>query len=247
VERARPRPGFLAAGGDELLVAALVLASAAATQGRASHRGEVPLNVAVAVAAVAAARAGGASWAELGLEPAALPDGLRAGAATLPAVWGLLALAATLPATRPFLGDERVGAWERRELAYHLLVRVPLATAVAEELLFRSALLGVELRRGSRRRALVSTCVAFGLWHVLPALRSHDANPSTARAAGRAGGRVATVAATVAATALAGAGFAWLRLRSRSVLAPVVAHAGINMTALVAARLVTRRRVSRRG
>jgi membrane protease YdiL (CAAX protease family) len=247
VQEPRARRGFLAAGGDELVVAGLVLASAAATQGRASHRGEIPLNITVAVAAVAAARAGGASWAELGLEPSAIAGGLRAGAATLPAVWGLLGLAAALPATRPFLGDERVRAWDGRELAYHLAVRVPLATAVAEELLFRSALLGVELRRRSRARALVSTAVAFGLWHVLPALRSHDRNPSTARTADRAGGRIATVAATVTATAAAAAGFTWLRLRSHSVVAPVVAHAGINIAALVAARLVTRRRASRSG
>jgi membrane protease YdiL (CAAX protease family) len=73
---------------------------------------------------------------------------------------------------------------------------------------------------------------------VIPAVHSHEANPAITRAADRAGGRIATVAGTVVATGLAGAAFGWLRLRSRSVLAPVIAHAGINVAAFLAARRV---------
>ena len=125
-------------------------------------------------------------------------------------------------------------------VAYHGLVRIPLATAIAEELLFRSALLGVGLRRGAQWRAIVSTSVLFGLWHVVPALRSHDANPHAAQLADRAGGRSATVVATTAITAMAGAGLAMLRLRSRSVAAPIVAHAAINGGALLGSAVATR-------
>ena len=48
------------------------------------------------------------------------------------------------------------------------------------------------------------------------------------------------VLAAVAVTAAAGLGFSWLRLRGDSVLAPVVAHAAVNGSAFVAARLVAR-------
>jgi membrane protease YdiL (CAAX protease family) len=222
---------------DELLLAALVLASGVTTQRGAVRRWEVPVSLGTSIAAVAIARAGGASWADLGLEPGAIRSGVRWGAVTLPVICGVVALGVSVPATRPFFVDERVARWSRRELAYHVVVRVPLATAAAEELLFRSSVLGVELRRRPRRRALASTALAFGLWHVMPALRAHGENRSGGQMADRVGGRPVTVATTVAATAAAGAAFALLRLRSRSVVAPILAHAAINTTALLAARL----------
>jgi membrane protease YdiL (CAAX protease family) len=73
---------------------------------------------------------------------------------------------------------------------------------------------------------------------VLPALRHHEL-------AHRVGGRPASIGATVAVTAVAGAGLTWLRLRSRSVAAPIVAHIGINMAGLLAARFVSGPRRSR--
>lgn len=212
------------------------------------RRWEVPTNLGAAIAAVGIARTCGATWADLGLEPARVRDGLRWGTAMLPGIFGVVAVGASLPGTREFFADERVARWSRGELTYHLVVRVPLATAAAEELLFRSALLGVELRRRPRRWALASTAIAFGVWHVLPALRAHDANPSGAQLADRVGGRPATVATTVAVTAAAGVGFAWLRLRSRSVVAPIVAHAALNVAGVLGSRFVAgRRRRSGRG
>ena len=53
------------------------------------------------------------------------------------------------------------------------------------------------------------------------------------------------VASTVLATAAAGVAFAWLRLRSRSVVAPVLAHAALNSLAFVATHWVDRRRAGR--
>jgi membrane protease YdiL (CAAX protease family) len=48
------------------------------------------------------------------------------------------------------------------------------------------------------------------------------------------------VAGTVAATTAAGVGFSLLRLRSGSVLAPVIVHAAINSSAFIAARQTPR-------
>ena len=46
--------------------------------------------------------------------------------------------------------------------------------------------------------------------------------------------------AAFALTALAGAGLAWLRLRTRHIAGPMVLHAIINASAMVAAHLTAR-------
>jgi uncharacterized protein len=48
-------------------------------------------------------------------------------------------------------------------------------------------------------------------------------------------------------TAAAGYLFAWLRLRSRSLLAPILAHAATNASAHLAGRWVVRHTSQRRG
>lgn len=234
--RKRPQPAT-----DDLGLTALVLAYGAASQLAASSPWQVPANLAAAAGAVAVARTWGASSEELGLDPGAIPGGLRLGVATLPPVCAVVALGLAIPTTRRFFADKRVSGSSGRELAYHALVRIPLATVIAEEVLFRSALLGVALHTHRRGRAVSSTAIAFGLWHIVPALRSHSTNAAGARLADRVGGRAATVTATVIVTATTGAGLAWLRLRSRSIAAPIVAHAGVNLAGLVAAAWVARR------
>jgi uncharacterized protein len=76
------------------------------------------------------------------------------------------------------------------------------------------------------------TCRAlFGLWHVRPAwgtAMANDVEPVLA---------VGAVAGSVLITAVAGVGFCWLRLRFGHLAAPVVAHAGMNASATVAAHL----------
>ena len=75
----------------------------------------------------------------------------------------------------------------------------------------------------------------FGVWHVLPTLESLAANPPD-DGDHSAAHKIGVVAGTVAATTAAGVGFSLLRLRSRSVLAPVIVHAAINSSAFIAAR-----------
>jgi membrane protease YdiL (CAAX protease family) len=116
---------------------------------------------------------------------------------------------------------------------------------VAEELVFRSAVLGIGLRRTSTARAVALSSFAFGCWHVRSARRAHEANAATATIAARAGGQRATVAATVIATTAAGVGFALLRLRTRSVVAPIIVHAALNAAAFAGARAVHGRRSRR--
>ncbi len=133
--------------------------------------------------------------------------------------------------------DARVSDASRGEAAFHLLVRIPLATSLVEELTFRGVILGLGLRGADAKRALALSSVAFGLWHVGAAM-----HPARTAAAGEIvgdhrGTTAATVAGDVVATAIGGAGFGWLRLRSGSIAAPALAHAALNASAYAATRI----------
>jgi uncharacterized protein len=60
-------------------------------------------------------------------------------------------------------------------------------------------------------------------------------NRAVSGAAASAGGQVLLVAGSVAVTFLAGLVFCWIRLRTRSLIAPVIAHAATDGLALAVA------------
>jgi uncharacterized protein len=231
---------------DPTARAELVAAAALATWNAAVNRvvpspAYVPANLAAAGLAVAAARRSRVPLADLGMGRDRAGRGLRVGLAASVPVVAVVAAGAALPATRRWFLDERATAEGTGQALYHILVRIPLGTAVAEEAIFRGALLGLLLQRGSRARAVAVSSVLFGCWHVLPTLDTLTLNPVGAVVGddpARTGG---AVLAAVAATAAAGLGLSWLRLRGDSVLAPMVAHAAVNGSAFVAARLVGRK------
>jgi uncharacterized protein len=224
---------------------AAVLAFGAFSQLRLGRRTQVPANLAAAAALVAYARRSGLSWDDLGLAGGDVARGLRVGAIASAPLVAAIVVGVGLPVTRELFVDDRIVDATHREALFDVLVRIPLATAVAEELLFRGALFGLSARDRSLVAAGVGTSIAFGLWHVAPSLHAHDANTSHAELASRVGGAPASVAVTVAVTAGAGAVLAALRVRSKSVVAPIVAHAALNTVAFLAARWAGRRSVRR--
>ena len=233
-----PRRQVLA--GAELAAAAALLAWNAAVNRVVPSPAYVPANLAAAGLSLAAARRAGVSAAELGLDRQRAGRGLRVGLAAAAPVVAVVAIGAALPATRRFLVEDRRATTGGAGYAlYHTLVRIPLGTAVAEEALFRGALLGLLTQRHPRARAVAVSSALFGCWHVLPTLDTLALNPLGATVGDRAGTGGA-VLASVAVTALAGLGFSWLRFRGDSVVAPVVAHAALNSSAFAAARLVSR-------
>lgn len=194
----------------------------------------IPAILAAAVVGVIAARKGGATLDDLGLAPGrarrSLLVGLGIGGVIATSVFVSLAV----PGLRDLFRDDRAAGLSAGDLAYQALVRIPLGTALGEELLFRGVGLGVGLRRWSLAGAIGVSSVLFGLWHILPALDSHSTNS------------VATgvpmpllIVATVGITALAGVGLAGLRIRTGHVAAPIVAHAALNAAALIAAAVVS--------
>lgn len=197
----------------------------------------VPWNLAVAGATVGlATRLGGRSAADVGVAAGDAGRGLRTGAAAAAVVGSAVALATRWPATRRAFVDER-GRVEGRELAVRVLVRVPAGTALLEEVAFRGALPALLAARPgwTHRRAVVTSSVLFGAWHVLPSLRLNATNDALGRHLPGTSGQLGAVAGSVVSTVAAGLAFSWLRDRSRSVVAPVVTHAAVNGAGHVAA------------
>jgi membrane protease YdiL (CAAX protease family) len=203
----------------------------------------VPGALAVVLALITVAvRVGGCGAADLGLDRRDAARGLAWGAVAAATAAAVLVVGAALPATRGLFEDRRAEGAALAALAYVAGVRVPFGTVALEETLFRGVLLGLGLRRWPRRTAVAASCLAFGLWHVLPARAVTTFNPVVAGAAGGPAGRVLGVVAAVAGTALAGLVFCWLRLRARSLLAPALLHAAVNGLGYALAFLVLRAR-----
>ncbi len=224
---------------DEAALAGGTLAYGFMLQTVIPERWHVPANVAAALAAVAVARRAGASSADCGLAGGAMRHGLGTGGAAAAAAVAGIAVISLSSRARPLFSDERISGHRGPRAVYEVLVRIPVGTALGEEVLFRGALLGVLLRRHGTLAAVARASLCFGLWHVPPTLPSLRSSVLGRQAKGRVGA-TAAVAAVVAVTAVAGTGFAVLRLRTGSVVAAVLAHTAVNATAYLAARSARR-------
>lgn len=189
----------------------------------------MPAALAAAAAAVLLGVRAGAGVRAQGLSPDTVASGTRVGLAAAVPITLLVGLGALFPPTRRFFRDDRVTQATPAQAAYELFVRIPIATAASEEVMFRSALEGILARNRSPLRAALISAPLFGIWHVLPALDRLHSNPGLSLV--HRGGikrRAAVVACTIGITATASLGFSWLRRRTGSVVAPILVHYGIN-------------------
>ena len=115
------------------------------------RRWYLAVNAGAAAIALAAAAASGLTADELGLRRARLRAGLRLGAMASAPIAAAFALAPVTPARR-LLHDQRVAGLDRRQLAYQVLLRIPVGTVGWEEIAFR-AVLPAALHRVLPRRA----------------------------------------------------------------------------------------------
>lgn len=188
----------------------------------------VPFAVASAAALlVVARRVDRLSWDDLGLGRATTRSGMRWGAVLASSVLCLYLVAMALPWTRDLFLDERVEGLSLAGAAFAAFIRVPLGTVLLEEVAFRSVLPAALDVRTRTRTAVVLSSVAFGLWHVLPAMGLGSVNPVAEDTVGALPGWV-TVAGAVLSTAVVGVWFSFLRYRSRSLLAPIALHWATN-------------------
>lgn len=168
----------------------------------------------------------GLAWQQMGLGADTWRSGLRWGVAAAAAIAVGYAVILVLPFGRDTSNDLAAPAGDT--LWVTALLLIPLRTVILEELTFRGVLWGLIERRSGTRWALLGTSVAFGCWHVAPALSLAD----------RTEGAVwLSVLGVLTFTALAGVLLGELRRRSGSVIAPAALHWAANALGLVAASL----------
>ena len=192
------------------------------------NRRYVRVNLGATGAALAAAALSGLTPADLGLGRGRWLPG-RTGyrlAATVAAGWLLIAV---VPAARPLLGDKRVTSLDGCAAAYQALIRIPVGTALWEEIAFRGVLQAALRRVMPKATAIAVTSCLFGVWHIRPTLQALRANGL----AGTRGRTVAGVTAAVATTTAGGVLFSWLRERSGSLIAPILLHVATNSGGLI--------------
>lgn len=188
----------------------------------------VPFAIATSAALVAfAIRVDGRTWAELGMERAQVGSGLRWGLVIAGSVVVVYLVGLALPPTRDLFQDDRVADLSFLDTLYAAFVRVPLGTVLLEEVAFRGVLPAVLLARYRLAVAVAVSAVLFGLWHILPAMGMDTVNPVASDTVGQLPTWV-TVAGAVASTTVAGLWLHFLRHRSGSILAPMIAHWSTN-------------------
>jgi membrane protease YdiL (CAAX protease family) len=196
----------------------------------------VVVNAAAGGVLLVSARWAGLTWDELGLARRRLPAGVRWGGTCAGLVAAGLAAAVAIPAVRPLVTDARAGGMDGGQIAYQALVRVPFGTVLWEEIAFRGVLLAAFARLLTLPAATAASSAVFGVWHIRPALSALAANDLVE-------GPVATAAAVLLAclgTAGAGVVLTSLRLRSGSLLAPVLVHLATNSLGSLAAAAAIR-------
>lgn len=202
----------------------------------------VPWNATLAAGLVALARRAGCRPDDLGLSPTGLRRGLWVGAAASVVVVATNAVVWGSRHGDAVFDDRRATELSTPAARFQALVRIPLGTALVEEIAFRSVLPAL-LTSPDRPRwfpGAVSSLL-FGLWHVLPSLHLPAANAGAGRLAARAGPAGVPLAA-VAGTAVAGALLQGLHGLGRHLAAPVLVHVAVNLSGFVGARLADRRR-----
>ncbi len=203
---------------------ALVVANVAANQVAPGWGPVVVLALVGVLAAIA--KMAGLTVDDLGLARRTWGRGLRWGAAAAGVVAAGYLVALAIPAVRDAVTPAEDGSWG--DVLLQSLIVIPLGTVLGEEFAFRGVLWSLLRRvRGQGFATLVSSAL-FALWHVLPALGGSDANDVVTDTIGGGSGDALLVAVTIVFTGLAGILLCELRVRSGSLLAPILLHWAVN-------------------
>lgn len=208
------------------LLGTLVLLFAVSVLNNAAAPGLYVLWACLGIAGLALlARADGLSRQDWGLGRVSRRAALAAAACAAVIALGML-VGTQLPGIAEAYRDERVVGMGGGGVAFATLVRVPLGTAFLEEMAFRGVLLAMLMRRYGLARAVAGSSVAFGVWHLIPALGLASGNA----ALGSVLGSHALVSAAVGmlAAGLVGAFLCLLRIRYDHLVVPWAAHATAN-------------------
>lgn len=185
---------------------------------------------------------GAGLWLGLSLDAMGLAPGRLIHGLTLGLLVGMGVYIAVLAASRtrwlkPHFTNTPFARMSRRHLGTEVAMRIPLGTALLEEVLFRGLLLGLFMQFHVTWAALLFMAVSFGLWHLSGEVRKIETQHGVQQLFSRAAGRQWALAlGVIVATALAGLVFGLLRLISGSILTPWLAHWAINASGALASR-----------
>lgn len=169
----------------------------------------------------------GLTPSEVGVAGGRMRSGLRLGLLVAATIASVVLVVGFAPPTQHFFADSRYPSPRAAFVA--AAATIPLTTALPEELLFRGALHGCLTRVFGARGQYLLGATAFGAWHVLALSSLSGSNAGLGDLVGHSVfGQVLGVGAVLTATSVAGLAFVWLRRRSGSLLAPVLAHWAID-------------------
>lgn len=165
--------------------------------------------------------------------------GLKPSDPLIALVWGLGAVVTTSivgavmlsrSSLRSGLADPRLASLTKAQAFVQIFLRIPVFTALIEELFFRGVLHAALMALYPMPVAIWLGAGLFGIWHIGPGLdRAESADKEN-------GARVVHTVTTVIGTTIAGVFLVWLRVETGSIWAPVAVHAAMNMTMAVFAR-----------
>ena len=189
----------------------------------------------------------GNSWTDMGLGWGYLLPGFVWAAASIGLITAVYLIGSAFRRTRTAFHDERMSDLSGGRMVFQALIEVPFGTVLLEEIAFRAVLLSMLIRRFGLVWGIVISSILFGLWHILPSIGTHEQNPALGSVAGQGRrGNIIAVALSVITTAIAGVLFAFLRLISGSVLAPMGFHWATNGLGYAFSWLLIRTRNRRR-
>ena len=190
----------------------------------------LPLNLTAILTLLLIARLSGTTDTALGLHRDRLHRGLMVGTLSALVIGTVIGVAALFPSTRGFFEDSRATGIGVAGLLYQVMLRIPIGTALFEEVAFRGVLLGLGRRAWTPATGTGLSALLFGLWHIAPALSLTGTN-AAASGISTAG----IVGFAVISTTAAGLGFTWLRDKAGSLAAPILLHATVNAFAFTLA------------
>jgi membrane protease YdiL (CAAX protease family) len=199
------------------------------------RRWYIATNLAVGAAMLALARPL-LNWTQLGLGEASWLPGLAWGAVTMVGGAVVIFTSQRFPAVAEMFEDRRYAGISDGDAVRHALIRVPLGTALLEEVAFRGVLFALWEGSFSVPVAVVGTSLIFGLWHIGPVLQNLRANQVDLKS--RQG--LIGLGVGIALTTLAGFGLSLLRVWSAGILGPFILHWAVNALGVLTA--VTRQR-----
>jgi len=174
------------------------------------------------------------SWTNVGLSKDLLLKGLTT---ALPFMLAIIVGALIVFLISPDIFKDTRYQTDAQTMLKTIFIVLPFMTVILEELAFRGLLFGTLNAYLSQAYALLISSLSFGVWHIFSA-----SNISVSMVVGgHTIPKVMIVVSVILATSLAGAFFTWLRIKSGSLVAPILIHWTINSTGLVLAYFAWRR------